>query len=252
MDIIRSTKNEKVKQWKKLLTKKERDKTGLFLIEGEHLVQEANKQGIIQELIVTEQMYPKLPKATFGRYQTAIIENSIAKVLSDTETPQGIFAVCKQIVFEKVEGTRFLLLDRVQDPGNAGTIIRTADAAGMDAVIFGEGSVDLYNPKLVRSTQGSLFHLPVVKGNLTEWIQRLKEKQIPIYGSALQKAVSMYNVAPTESYALLVGNEAQGVHPDLLKETDANLYIPIYGKSESLNVSVATGILLYYLRGAQI
>jgi len=251
MEIIRSQKNERVKQWKKLLSKKDRDKTGLFLIEGEHLVIEAHNRGIIREIVVTEQVYPKLPKSTFGKYPITIIDTSIAHVLADTENPQGIFAVCTQLFYEKVEGTRFLLLDRVQDPGNAGTIIRTADAAGLDAVIFGEGSVDLYNPKLVRSTQGSLFHLPVMKGNLKEWIWRLKNMQIPIYGSALKNAASMYDAPPVESFALLVGNEAQGIHPDLLQETDANLYIPIYGKSESLNVSVATGILLYHLRGAK-
>jgi RNA methyltransferase, TrmH family len=249
VNLIQSAKNEKVKHWKKLLTRKERDKTGLFLVEGEHLVFEAKAAGVIEEIIVTEQYYPKLPKAKFGNDEVYVIANNIERLISDTETPQGIFAICKQGAATDIKGTRFLLIDAVQDPGNVGTMIRTADAAGFDAVVLGVGSVDPYNPKVLRSAQGSHFHLPIVRGNLNEWIEQLKEKDIPVYGTALQNAVSMYEVEIGPSFALIVGNEGQGVDEQLLEKTNQNLYIPIFGKSESLNVAVAAGILMYYLRG---
>ena len=140
---------------------------------------------------------------------------------------------------------KLLLLDRVQDPGNLGTLIRTADAAGVDAIILGEGCADPYNPKVVRATQGSLFHLPLIKADLSEFIDEL---EIPVYGTALEEAIPFKQVEPSETFALLVGNEGQGVSEELLGKTTKNLYIPIYGKSESLNVGIAAGILMYYLR----
>jgi RNA methyltransferase, TrmH family len=130
-------------------------------------------------------------------------------------------------------------------------MIRTADAAGIDAVIVGKGSVDTYNPKVLRSAQGSHFHLPVISGDLTEWIDRLNEDNIPVYGTALENGSVFTEADSNEAFALLVGNEGSGVNKELLAKTTQNLYIPIYGKSESLNVAVAAGILLYYLKTAK-
>lgn len=250
MKLIQSAKNEKIKQWKKLLAKKERDKTSTFIVEGEHLVEEAQKAGAIIELIVTESYHAKLPKTKYSGTELYVIANEIANIISDTETPQGIFAVCKQLnEVQGLEGKRYLLIDAVQDPGNLGTMIRTADAVGVDGVICGNGCVDIYNPKVLRSAQGSHFHLPILRGNLYNWIDELNSKGIPVYGTALENGVPMHEVDSSGSFALIVGNEGQGVDPMLLEKTERNLYIPIYGKSESLNVSVATGVLLYYLRG---
>ncbi|WP_062355279.1 TrmH family RNA methyltransferase [Bacillus kwashiorkori] len=249
MKLIQSPKNEKVKQWRKLLTKKGRDTTKSFLVEGEHLVEEALRANLIQELIVTENYYGKLAKAKYASLEMFVISNEVAKVISDTETPQGIFSVCKQLNETNIEGSKFLLIDAVQDPGNLGTMIRTADAAGIDAVIVGTGSVDIYNSKVIRSAQGSHFHLPVVRSELTRWINQLQQLNIPVYGTSLENGISMYEITPSHSFALIVGNEGQGMSQELLKLTEKNLYIPIYGKSESLNVAIATGILLYYLRG---
>jgi RNA methyltransferase, TrmH family len=247
---IESTKNPQVKQWKKLLTKKEREKTGLFIIEGFHLVEEALKSGIhLVELIVDEKK--ELPPSwNVDNIPITIVTEEIMKTICDTETPQGIAAVCKQFTYDHIDWgiANVLLIDAVQDPGNVGTMIRTADAAGINAVILGEGCVDLYNPKVIRATQGSLFHLPIIRGNLREWIQTLKEKHVHIYGTALENGEDYKQVEPKKPFALLVGNEGSGVNKDLLQLTTKNLYIPIYGKSESLNVAVATGILLYYLR----
>lgn len=247
---IESTQNPRVKQWKKLQTKKERNKTGLFLIEGMHLIEEALKyKAFIKELIVREGTEYSL--LDVGNIDIFEVTEDIMKHISDTETPQGIAAVCG------IEGptpiniatAKLLLVDNVQDPGNLGTMIRTADAVGMDAVILGEGCVDLYNGKVIRATQGSLFHIPIMEGSLDVWIKRLTAIGVPVFGTALEGARNYKEIEPKKNFALLVGNEGKGVDPTLLKQTDENLYIPIYGKAESLNVSIATGILLYHLRG---
>jgi RNA methyltransferase, TrmH family len=244
---IHSSSNPKVKQWKKLLTKKERDKTGLFLVEGFHLVEEALKAGRIEEIIVQENI--DLPSSfDYGATPITSVPPEISKLLAETDTPQGIFAVCYQEKPSSTEGVSYLLIDAVQDPGNLGTMIRTADAAGVDVVVVGNGSVDMYNSKVLRSAQGSHFHLPVIKGDISTWTSMLLDREIPVYGTALENGKPFQEVQPTGSYALIVGNEGNGVSQELLSQTTANLYIPIHGKSESLNVAVATGILLYYLR----
>ncbi|WML54261.1 RNA methyltransferase [Neobacillus sp. PS3-12] len=250
MKEIQSVKNPQVKQWKKLLTKKERDKTGTFLIEGFHLIEEALKQPEqIIEIIVSDKIELP-PRLDFGSNSITTVTDEISKELSDTETPQGIYAICRETVDQTYveKANSLLLIDAVQDPGNLGTMIRTADAAGIDAVIVGYGSVDIYNSKVLRSAQGSHFHLPIVRGNLEEWIETLKKRNIPVYGTALENAKTYTEIAPQEEFALIVGNEGSGMNKDLLAKTTSNLYIPIYGQSESLNVAVAAGILLYYLK----
>jgi RNA methyltransferase, TrmH family len=246
LKYIESVKNPKVKAWKKLLTKKERDQSGTYLIEGFHLVEEALNEQIVLEVIINQNI--EIPThLNLEGMDVIYVKDDVMKVICDTETPQGIAAVCEQKT-ASMNGKRLeklLLLDRVQDPGNLGTMIRTADAAGMDAVILGEGCADPYNPKVVRATQGSLFHLPIIKVNLSEFIDGLK---IPVYGTALEGGIPFEQVDKSEKFALLMGNEGQGVSKDLLANTTKNLYIPIYGRSESLNVGIAAGILMYYLR----
>jgi RNA methyltransferase, TrmH family len=245
---IESIQNPKVKQWKKLLTKKERDKSGTFLVEGFHLVEEALKQGeSVIEIIVSDKTGLP-PRWDSGETPVTLVTEEISNSLTDTEAPQGIYAVCRQVEIEVPDAKTYLLIDAVQDPGNLGTMIRTADAAGIDAVIVGKGSVDVYNSKVLRSAQGSHFHLPIIRGDLHQWVAQLNEKNISVYGTALEGASAYTDISTEKSFALLVGNEGNGVNKDLLEKTNANLYIPIYGKSESLNVAVATGILLYFLK----
>ncbi|RXS88678.1 MULTISPECIES: RNA methyltransferase [Geobacillus] len=250
MKRIESPKNARVKQWKKLLTKKGRDETGLFLLEGFHLVEEAVKSNApLVELMVDERT--AIPPGWDVSVPVVIVTEAVMRAISSTETPQGIAAVCRKLPAE-LEGVKTaLLIDAVQDPGNLGTMIRTADAAGIDAVILGEGCADVYNPKVVRATQGSLFHLPVVKGDLVQWIARFKEQGIPVYGTALENAVDYRTVPPSSSFALLVGNEGSGVRREWLEMTTETIYIPIYGQAESLNVAVAAGILLYSLQAVR-
>ncbi|MGF3103962.1 TrmH family RNA methyltransferase [Rossellomorea sp. DUT-2] len=253
MKYIQSSKNPVVKQWKKLLTKKERDLTRTYIVEGFHLVEEAlKKEDTILELIVVEGT--DLPqKWTVDSVSMTMVSEEVGKALSDTETSQGVFAVCKQKEDEHDidKAATFMLLDGLQDPGNIGTIIRTAEAAGIDMVVLGKGTVDPYNPKVLRSAQGGHFHIPIIRRDLHETISKLKERDIPVYGTALENGVEYTTINPQSSYALIVGNEGNGMSKDLLTETDQNLYIPIYGKSESLNVAIAAGVLLYYFKNGQ-
>ncbi|MFT8323266.1 MAG: RNA methyltransferase [Bacillus sp. (in: firmicutes)] len=247
MKHIHSVKNPQVKEWKKLLSKKDRDKTGTFLVEGFHLVEEAFKAEAILDLIISEEV--DLPGWDYGDLPVKIVTKEIMAQLTETETPQGIVAVCKQMEDASIvySGKTFVVLDKVQDPGNLGTIIRTADAAGIDAVVIGEGTVDIYNPKVVRSAQGSHFHLPIIKQKIPSFIDALKEKNIPVFGTSLENGKDYREMKrEQEGFCLIVGNEGSGVSKEVLVKTDANLYIPIYGKSESLNVAVAAGILLYH------
>nr|WP_205685175.1 RNA methyltransferase [Peribacillus acanthi] len=226
--------------------KKERDKSGLFLVEGFHLVEEALKNKRVVTIIKNE--YVDLPHNwNIEDEEIYEVPESIVELLAETETTQGIFAVCEKKESIPQSYEKVLMLDSVQDPGNLGTIIRTADAAGIDLVVLGEGCVDLYNGKVLRSTQGSVFHLPVMKGNLEDWINTLKDQNIPVYGTSLENAKDYREVSSDKTFALIMGNEGNGVRKELLAQTDQNLYIPILGQAESLNVTVATGILLYAL-----
>lgn len=250
MKRIESTQNSLVKYWKRLATaRKERERSGEFLVEGFHLVEEAlkNKDQVLQ-LIVREDV--DLPMLWPIDDVTMVeVTPAVAKEFAETETTQGVFAICKQptAVEESMSTWRkVLLVDAVQDPGNIGTMIRTADAAGLDAVVLGKGCADLYNPKTLRSAQGSHFHIPVVRGDLEDWIDSLQDNGVPVFGTALDEdAVPYSDIQHGGAFAIMVGNEGSGINPQLLSKTDQNIIIPIFGQAESLNVAVATGIVLY-------
>lgn len=184
METILSTKNERVKNWKKLQTKKGREQAGAYLIEGIHLIDEAIKnQASISELIISEDKQLNLD-IDYPVEKQILVSAEISKQLSETETSQGVFAVLQMLVPENDPDLTkpLLFLDNVQDPGNVGTMIRTADAAGFGGVVLGKGSVDLYNSKVIRSMQGSHFHLPIYQGDLQEWFDLMKATKIPFMG----------------------------------------------------------------------
>lgn len=253
MKRIESTQNSLVKHWKKLVTtKKERDKSGEFLVEGFHLVEEAlKKEGTVLHLIVRDDIeFGMTWDANSAPVPMIEVTKSVANEISETEHSQGIYAHCRQPVYSEEEYSswkKLLLIDAVQDPGNVGTMIRTADAAGIDAVILGKGAADPYNPKTVRSAQGSHFHIPIIREDLHNWISYAKNERIPIIGTGLEHANEHYQLEALPAFCVLVGNEGSGVNPDLLKEADEIVKIPLFGQAESLNVAVAAGILLYTL-----
>lgn len=246
MEQITSAQNSKIKNANKLKKKRERDKTGLALIEGIHLIEEAYQSQIevIQLFIVdTDRMSSSIIDYAKEVYQ---INLKVAEALSGTVTPQGFFAIIKKPTYDKTLAKQVLLIDRIQDPGNLGTLIRTADAAGLDLIVMEKGTADPFQDKVIRASQGSIFHIPVIFDDINNYIHQFNG---PVYGTALENAVSFNDVEAQANFALILGNEGEGVNPDLLKETTQNLTIPIYGKAESLNVAIAGSILMYQLKG---
>ncbi len=238
--LYTSLENKKIKDLKKLNSKKYRDKTGLFLVEGEHLVLEAYKTGYLKELILEQDAILPLD------VPTSYVTNDILNVLTQLETPSPMIAVCKKQESETL-GDRILLLDDIQDPGNLGTIIRSAVAFHVDTIVLGSGCVDLYNSKTIRATQGMLFHINIIRRNLEEMIHQLKENQYIIYGTKVTHGKNIKDIAKTKKSAIIMGNEGNGVSEYLLDLCDEYLYIPCNEVCESLNVGVATSIILYEL-----
>lgn len=250
---IKSTANQRVKNWKKLALKKERKKQNKYLLDGLHLVKEALKsKERILEILVAESFNfideLNIPK----EIEIVNISDEVAKVISQTPSPQGIFAVLELPQINKnlkLDDGAWLMLDGVQDPGNIGTMVRTADAAGFKGVFIGKGSADIYNPKLVRSMQGSQFHIKVVEGDVLEGIELMHQKGWPVFGSELNDEAKIYSeVGKFDNFGLVMGNEGNGMSKEALSKTTDNLYIPIKGQAESLNVAVAAGILMFTLK----
>ena len=249
MDIISSTKNEKIKELAKLQTAKGRKKAGLYLLEGEHLVEEAIKEKAPIELIVVSSN--RMEDYQYLLEQTAVhvlvVSEEVFQKLSMTETTQGILAAVKiENQAEPPCTGRIIVLDAVQNPGNLGTIIRTADAAGFDAVVLGAGTVDLYNDKVIRSMQGSHFHIPVFQADLREYLPVLKKQGVEVAVTALHRDSKDYSILQGKSdVAIVVGNEGQGVSSEVIELADAVVTIPMFGKAESLNVAIASALLMY-------
>ena len=241
--LITSLENERIKGYVKLKERKYRKKTKTFIVEGFHSVLEAYKSGNIIELIIEKDV--ALPFDVPTIYVTKEIINKISSV----DAPTNIMALCK-MKEEKIEyGNKILLLDNVQDPGNLGTIIRSAAAFDIDSIVLSPDTVDMYNPKVVRSTQGMLFHIPIVVKDLESVIDELKEKEIPIYGTRVEYGEDVTNLKEKDKkrFALIMGNEGSGVSSNILDKCDKSLFIDMNERVESLNVAVATSILLYEL-----
>ncbi|MYL19990.1 RNA methyltransferase [Halobacillus litoralis] len=243
--MLTSLQNAKVKNWKKLHKRKYRNQTGTFLVEGFHLVEEVMKSGwTVKELIVREETEVTLP----DDIPYTIVSRDVFAAVAETETPQGVAAVVAKEDYTFTLGSLTLMLDAVQDPGNIGTLIRTADAAGFDQVIVGTGSVDIFNDKVIRASQGSLFHLPVLTGDLTDYVGGLKDQGVEIWASTLENAASYKDLPIPEKAALVVGNEGSGISEELVEAADQQVYIPIYGQAESLNAAIAGAVLMYHLK----
>lgn len=244
--MITSLQNEKVKQWIKLHKRKGRTQSETFFIEGFHLVEEAYKSSWeIIELIVQDGIDCSFFR---GDFLVTKVGDNVFKHIAQTEAPQGIAAVVKMIQPKATDGNSVLLIDSVQDPGNLGTIIRTADAVGFNAVMLGDNTVDIYNDKVIRSTQGSLFHLPISQVNLVKIIPQLQADGFNVWASSLSNARSFEEIEVQGKIALIVGNEGAGIRDEIVDLADSIVRIPIHGNAESLNVSVAAGILMYYIK----
>lgn len=252
MDIIKSKDNIKIKEIKKLKDKRHRIKSGKFLVEGFRFVEEAFKSSYTVEYVVINDKFKHKIKEFDGEFEnqskTKIfhVSESLFKWICDTENPQGILAVVnnKESIIENKAGF-FVLADKIQDPGNMGTIIRTAHAAGALGVIITKGTVDIYNEKTLRSTMGSIFKIPVIQDNDLTNIVSLKEKGFKLITTSLQTDKNFYDVNLLENVILTVGNEGNGISDEIFKLSDTKVKIPMHGDAESLNAAVAASIMMF-------
>ncbi len=242
--MITSIVNEKVKYLTKLMnSKKERDIEKLFIVEGEHLVEEAMNAQVVRELIISQDKfdhYVGIPKI--------YVTDEVMKKICDTITPQGIIALCEQSDITSFQTfDRLLILDDIQDPGNLGTIIRSCDAFNFDGIVMSQHTVDVYNPKVVRATQGAIFRVKMLRADIPSYIELLKSNEVLVYGTSLI-GEELSQFSSNEKMAFILGNEGNGVKEELLRLTHNNLYIEMNGASESLNVAIAAAIIMYNFR----
>lgn len=241
MENITSVNNNHIKELCKLKEKKYRDSTNTFLIEGEHLIYEAYKAGLLLEVLpLIDEDFSMDAKITF-------INREVMRKLSSTDSIPNVIGVCKKRE-EKEIGNKVLVLDDIQDPGNLGTIIRSSLAFGIDTVVLSPKTVDLYNSKVLRSAQGMIFHSNIIVRELIPFIKKLKDDNYIIYGTKVDGGIDVRDIDKKKRYAIVIGNEGQGVSSDIESLCDYNLYIAMDNDVESLNASVAASIIMYEMR----
>lgn len=238
---IQSTQNEKVKLWTKYHQKKYRDRDHCFLIEGTHLIQEALQAKRLQTLLVRK----GCPILFNDANEIFEVSDEVIKKLTQNVSKVDYIGVCTIKKEADLQYKKVILLDDVQDPGNLGTIIRSAYSFGYDAVLMSQGCVDVYNDKVIRSTQGALFHIPIFQTCLIDEIKQLQTQNIKVYGTSLHDAVALSTCDTNEEVALVFGNEGSGVKSEILSLCDQNIKIEMH-TFESLNVAVAASICMYY------
>lgn len=239
--LYTSTQNEKIKNLRKLNNKKFRDENSLFLIEGEHLVLEAYKNGYLKELLLEENTSLSI------NVPTSYLTRNVMKFISELDNPSNIMGVCTKLVEQEELENKILVLDNVQDPGNLGTIIRSAVAFNIDTIILSDDTVDLYNSKVIRASQGMIFKINIVRKSLLEVIPNLKKQGYRIYATNVKNGKSLKNVEKVSKFAIIMGNEGLGVKESISSLADDFLYIDMAKECESLNVAVAASIILYEL-----
>jgi TrmH family RNA methyltransferase len=259
--MIISTQNQLVKYLVRLSSEKKfRQEEGKFLAEGRQLVAEALRDlaaGQLEKVFYSSEILGRPQTSEFldqcrnKKIPTEEFSAAVFKKISTTESPQGVAALCHQNL-EKWSGVGrqkfFLLLENLQDPGNLGTVLRTAEAAGVDLVIISEDSVDPYNPKTVRSSMGSIFRLPVVRGNLKSLIDNLKKAGVTVLATSSRKGIPYDKITYNFPLALVFGQEAAGLSREILNLADEIISIPLLGKVESLNVAAVAAVLLFEVK----
>ena len=234
--LITSVNNDRVKELVRLKEKKYRDKCCLFFIEGYDIVSEAYKNGVIKELYVLDGIDCSMD------VPITYVSIDVMKKISDMESVSEYYAVC----YKKEEfdiGNRIIMLDGIQDPGNLGTIIRSAVAFNFDTVVLSKNTVDLYNPKVIRSTKGMLFNINIIVRDLVEFINELDG--YVIYGTDVVNGTDVRNVDVSDKVGIVIGNEGRGISSSVRELCDRFMYIDMNNDCESLNASVAASILMY-------
>ncbi len=258
MQVITSKDNEFVKYVKKLKEKKYRDQSQEFIIEGIKLVKEAiEEKANIKQIIICDNcedsgIIPKDLMYEIAKYNCVYVTENILKTMSDVNAPQGIMAIIERNNNENnidYNQDIIVVLDDIQDPGNLGTILRTVDSIGLNQILVSKGTADCYNPKVVRSTMGAIFRIKIIEcADLEQTLKEIQKNNFKLVVSSLQTNNSLYDINFNKK-VIIIGNEAKGVEPQIQKMADEKIKIPMLGKTESLNASVATGIILYeYVR----
>lgn len=254
---LTASKNPLIKEVRSLKNRDEREEKSLYFIEGVRFVEEALKEKAdIKYAIVSETFFKNaginsiMKNISDNRIKCYMIPDSLFSSISDTKNPQGILAVLgferKKLNESSLNGGMLIILDKIKDPGNMGTIIRTADAAGCECIILPDGCVDIYNPKVLRSTMGSVYHIPVYHcGSVIEAADFLRIKDYRVCASHLEGSVNIYEANLTGNLALIIGSEAEGISEDAAQSSDMLVKIPMKGRAESLNASVAAGVMLF-------
>lgn len=261
MEKITSRENSKIKLLTKLIkSKKTRKETGLFVIEGLRFVLDAFINNVqMDSLFITEECLSKSKEKINPFIQNLknlyVISEELSNYISDTQTPQGVYAICKSLdkcsnIDTIYNNGVFMCLCSLKDPGNVGTIIRTADALGIDAVLVTEECPDIFSPKVLRSTMGSVFRIKIITfKNEEEMLKNLKERNFVTYASVLDKSsMSLGTFQFSSKSAILIGNEANGLRKSIIDECDYSLYIPMQGNAESLNAASAANIIMWEIK----
>lgn len=241
MNIISSIDNIKIKELKKLQSKKYRDIQDKFLVEGIHLIEEAYKSNLLEEIYVLEGTSFNIDK------KTTYISNKVMKYLSTLESISDVVGVVKKKEDIKEYGNKILYLDNIQDPGNLGTIIRSAYAFNLDTLVLSNDTVDLYNDKVIRASQGMLFKQHILISN-ESILSELKELGYTIYGTDVSNGINIKNIENKDKSVIIIGNEGQGIKEEIKSVCDEFIYIDMNDNCESLNASVAASIILYELK----
>jgi TrmH family RNA methyltransferase len=257
-EIIISNQNKHLKHVKSLHAKKHRDTLGQYIIEGYKLIEEALEYQkpfyfimLCETTLENKECTALLSKCEEAKIPIYIIGEKLFCEASEMDTPQGVLAVLykQEEDIDKVlhkPSFNIVILDEVRDPGNVGTIIRTADACGISAVVLSKGCVDLYNSKVLRATMGSIFHIPVVTDvEIIELIEKLKTMSVKVLGADPHSSISCIDISSHTHTAIIIGNESKGLSDDVKAVTTQNVTIPMPGKAESLNAGVAAAILMY-------
>lgn len=253
---LSSMQNPLFKQIKSLQSRKGRRENGLFMAEGLRLVREICPPWELKTLILTEAFMAlhedwRICCQRYPEAEVVVVEEEWMRHASDTQHPQGVMALVRlrEAVLEELlqkESPFLVILEDLQDPGNAGTVLRTADAAGADGILCSEGTADFFSPKVVRASMGSIFHLPVVRtGKFHEALQTLKQRGIMLAAAHLQASLSYDQADYRGGCGILIGNEGNGLREETTSLAQVKISIPQQGRAESLNASVAAGILMY-------
>ena len=246
--VITSKDNEIIKKVRKLKDKKYRkDK---FLVEGMKMLKEAIEEKVDISLIILKEG-TKLD-IDISEYKNIEVSEKIFNTLTDVVTPQGVLAVVNKNANSNIDYTAnyIMALDGIQDPGNIGTIIRTLDSANLKQLIVSKNTVDCYSPKVIRSTMGAIYRVNIIEvDNLEKTLKEIKKKEFKIVTTSLQTEKSIYDIT-YDRKVVVIGNEANGVSKEVINISDYKVKIPMLGKTESLNASIAAGIMIYeYVRG---